>query len=134
MRYPESGKNRAFAWLLLADLFQKQGNTDRALYYVNQAFDADPSNRWALYQKIALLEKQGNEMVALEEARRGLENFPAFAELAVLGGTLAFRQGKIAEAERFYAIAKKAGSADGVVGLENVRIERQREARIEGRD
>jgi hypothetical protein len=46
----------------------------------------------------------------------------------VLGGTIAFRQGRIEEAERFYAIAKKNGSADGVVGLENVRIEREREA------
>jgi tetratricopeptide (TPR) repeat protein len=128
LRYPESGKNRPYADLLLADLYQKRGDIDRALYYVKESFNADPTNRWALYQKVSLLERQGNDLVGLEEARRGLELFPDFCELAVLGGTIALRQGKIEEAERFYTIAKKNGSADGVIGLENVRIERERQA------
>lgn len=128
LRCPEGGKNQAYINLMLADLNQKQGAFSKAQYYVKRAIEADPSNRWAYYQNVVLLEKQGNEQVARIEALESLELFPAFSELALLAGTLSFKTGRIEEAERLYGMAYKNGSAEGLAGLENVRLERKRNA------
>jgi hypothetical protein len=47
--------------------------------------------------------------------------FPDFAELALMGGNLAFEEELLEQAQFFYHTAREHGSAGAVVGLENVR-------------
>ena len=63
---------------------------DKALYYLKSSFEKDSSNKWIIYKIVLLLEKKGNDMVAIG-ARRGLRLFPDFIELALLAGNLSFR-------------------------------------------
>ena len=121
-RYPESGKNEQHVFLLLADMYEADSKAEKALYYLQRSFQKDPGNKWTLYRMVSLHEKNGNNVVALEEARKGLILFPDFAELALLAGNLAFKQHRFTEAQFFYTIAKKQGNASAVVGLENVRL------------
>ncbi len=64
----------------------------------------------------------GSSLLALEEVRNGLENFPDFAELGLLGGNIAFVMEDFMRAEQFYGSARNNGSANAVIGLENVRL------------
>jgi hypothetical protein len=73
----------------------------------------------------AILREQQRPLVALEEVKRGLQLFADFNELALLGGNIAFNEGLYDRAERFYAAAKAPGSADAIIGLENVRAARE---------
>jgi tetratricopeptide (TPR) repeat protein len=120
-RYPDAGKNRAYVDLLLADLYEKEDDLGRALYFLNASFERDPKNKWVYYRIEQMQEKMGTELVALETARRGMELFPAFGDLALAAGNLAFRFDKYEEAEHWYMVAKNSGNAGGVIGLENVR-------------
>lgn len=123
-RYPADGKNKGYVNILLADLYESRGEIERALYYLREAWDIDTSNRWVFYRIIELHKKVGNTLIALEQAQRGVETMPSFAELALLGGNLAFELDRLDEAERLYTIARNSGSAGAVVGLENIRIVR----------
>jgi tetratricopeptide (TPR) repeat protein len=127
-QYPEGGGNQSYVYLLLADIYEKQGNFNSALYYLKQAFELDKTNNWTWYRIVTLHEKNGNDLLALEEAQRGLEQFPEFPELALLAGNLAFKTEQFHEAEWFYTIAGNKGSAGGIVGLENIRLIRMKES------
>lgn len=131
LRYPQEGKNEGYVNTLLADIYQSRGEPERALFHLEKAFEQDPGNRWVFYRKVMLLSRMGNSLVALEEARRGIELMPKFAELALLGGNLAFEIGEYGQAERLYTIARDNGSPGAVVGLENVRVVRLKRAREE---
>lgn len=124
-RYPKTGNRAAHAYLLMADIGKGLGDIDKALFYLNRAFNLQPQGRWTLYRIAAILKEQGRPLVALEEVRRGLQLFPGFAELALLGGNIAFEQNLLVQAERLYEVAKANGSADAIVGLENVRTVRE---------
>jgi hypothetical protein len=65
--------------------------------------------------------KSGNIMVALDNAKQGVERFPKFAEIALLAGNIAFNAEKYYEAEIYYRLAKENGSVQAIAGLENVR-------------
>lgn len=124
--YPSNGKNGAYVALALADLYETTGNLDRALYYLGRSYDFDKSKKWTLYRIVTMQQKMGDELVALETARSGLELFPDFSPLAVLAGTIAFLHGNFAEAEKYYAAAEKLGSPEAVAGLENIRNQRKK--------
>jgi len=124
LRYPEGGENEAYAKRQLADIYESRGDLERAHFYLRKAYEMDSSNKWVYYQMVMLQQRMGNEMVALDQARRGLEGMGGFAELALLAGNLAFGLEKYNEAERFYLMAREQGSAGAVVGLENIRIVR----------
>jgi hypothetical protein len=57
---------------------------------------------------------------------------PSFAELALLGGNLAFELERLDEAQRLYTLARNNGSAGAVVGLENIRIVRMNQMAAAG--
>ena len=120
-RYPENGKNRVYLLISLSELHKKEGRIEKALFCIREAFDLEPSNRWALYEMVVLQAEAGQTWVALDEARNGLSLFPDFPELAVLAGNIAFNQKRFDQAEHFYGWAADKGSAAGVVGLENLR-------------
>jgi tetratricopeptide (TPR) repeat protein len=121
-RYPIDGQNRAYAFVMLGDILEAREEYERALYYLRQAWGLDSSNKWLFYRIVMLHQKMGNNLIALEQVQRALETMPEFAELALLGGNIAFEAGKISEAERLYAQARDHGSAGAVIGLENIRI------------
>lgn len=130
-KYPESGKNKSYVYLLLADLYEHQSDTSRALYYLRSSFDLDKTNKWVFFRMVRTMEAMGNDLVALQEAQRGLEIFPRFAELALTAGNIAFENALYNDAERLYLVARDNGSPGGVVGLENIRLMRQAQAEAE---
>jgi len=123
--YPSSGKNSMSVSLALADLYESTGNLERALFYLDRSLAGDKSKKWTLYRIAVVQQKMGDELVALETARSGFETFPDFSPLAVLAGTIAFSHGYFGEAEKHFAAAVKLGSAEAVVGLQNVRNKRR---------
>jgi tetratricopeptide (TPR) repeat protein len=119
-RSPAGGKNSLYVYSLLAEIFEKKGNISKSIFYLNQSFNIDNSKKWTLYN-IALMEKQsGNDLVALETCRKGMDLFPDFADMAVLAGTISFEREKIDEAEHFFKIGARFGSSSAIVGLSNV--------------
>jgi tetratricopeptide (TPR) repeat protein len=124
--YPSNGKNGAYVALALADLYETTGNLDRALYYLGRSYDYDKSKKWTLFRIVTMQQKMGDELVALETARSGLELFPDFSPLAVLAGTIAFSRGFLAEAEKYFTTAEKLGSPEAVAGLQNVKNQRKK--------
>ncbi|MGM0443369.1 MAG: tetratricopeptide repeat protein [Fibrobacterota bacterium] len=128
--YPE-GANSAddsHIALLQADFARNLNNVDRELYYLRRAFESNRENRWILYRIVETLVSTGSDLVALEEARRGLDLFPDFSELAVYAGNIAFRMERLTDAERFYTLGRNSGSSNAVIGLENIRIMRRQQA------
>ncbi len=122
LKYPGAGRNESYVQVLLADIFESENDLEKALYYLQQSYEKDSSNKWVFYRIVLLHQKMGNTMVALEQAKRGVELMPDFAELSLFAGNLAFQLEKYEEAERYYTIARNNGSAGAVVGLENIRV------------
>ena len=123
--YPSGGKNGVYVALALADLFESTGNLDRALFYLDKSFKLDKTKKWTLYRIAVMQQKMGNELVGLETAKNGFEAFPDFYPLADLAATIAFSQGYLAEAEKYYSLAEKLGSPQAIAGLSNVRNQRK---------
>ncbi len=119
--YPDNGKNLVYVYSLIANVYEQKGDIDHVVYYLNEAFDLDPSKRWIMYQIASIQNNAGNSLVALETCREGLLQFPDFGELAVLGGTIAFERERIADAEYFFTQGEKCGNASAIVGLTNIR-------------
>jgi hypothetical protein len=88
---------------------------------LKRAYTLDPSKQWTLFRLVSLYKKMGNELVALDEARAGIERFPAFAEIAVLAGTISFEHQHFEDAAREFKIAADLGDAAGIAGLANVK-------------
>jgi tetratricopeptide (TPR) repeat protein len=120
-QYPQTGKNYAAVLLLLADISESGKDLVRARYYLRKSFEKDTTRQWTYYRFVALDEKAGNMLLALEEAENGVKRFPRFAELALLAGTISFKLEKFDKARRYFEIARDNGSAHGVIGLTNVR-------------
>jgi tetratricopeptide (TPR) repeat protein len=123
--YPSNGKNGMSVALALADLYESTGNIERTLYYLDRSFAVDKTKKWTLYRIAMTQQKLGDELVALETARSGFETFPDFSPLAVLAGTISFSHGRFSDAEKYFHAAEKLGSADAIVGMENVRNKRK---------
>lgn len=123
--YPSSGKNGMSVALALADLYESTGNLERALFYLDRSYAGDKTRKWTLYRIAVVQQIMGDELVALETAASGFETFPDFSPLAVLAGTIAFSHGYFGEAEKQFGAAVKLGSAEAVVGLENVKAKRK---------
>jgi tetratricopeptide (TPR) repeat protein len=121
LKYPDSGKNEIYVDYTLSDIYEQENNFERALYYIKRTLEKEPQNRSLYYRICILLEKTGNDLVALEEAKRGVELFPDYGDLAVFGGNIAVKYEKIDVAQRLYTIARNAGNPNGVIGLENIR-------------
>ena len=119
--YPHDGKNVAEILQRLADIYESQNDLDRAAYCLKKSFEKDPKRQWTYYRILALEEKAGTSLVALEDAREGVVQFPGSSDISLLAGLIAFKLEKYGEAEKYYQIAKKNGSAGAVIGLENVR-------------
>ncbi len=119
--YPQSGKNQAYVYSVLAELCESNDDPAKALYYQQQAFKLDNTRRWTLYKIVILHQKSGNDLVGYEVARQGMEQFPDFAEMAVIAGNIAFARNRYSEARWCYEKAYALGSMEAVVGLENVR-------------
>lgn len=119
--YPESGKNDSYVNVLKAEIHENSHNLQKALFYLTLAYQKDRTNQWLLYRIINMHQEMGNDLVALQEAAKGLDQFPKFAELAVLAGEISFKHKKYDEAKRFFTIAKINGSAAGERGLQNLR-------------
>jgi len=118
---PESGKNENYVNLLKAEIYEESQNMEKALFYLTTAFNKNRNDKWLLYRIVSLHLGMGNDLVALQQAASGLEQFPDFAELAVLAGEICFKKQKYEEAKRFFTIAKLNGSASGERGLQNLR-------------
>jgi tetratricopeptide (TPR) repeat protein len=128
--YPSNGKNAAYVALALADLFESVGNLERTLYYLDRSYNCDQTKKLTLYRIALTQQKMGNQLVALETARSGFETFRDFYPMAMLAGTIEFSRGYLAEAEKEYLAAEKLGSAEAIVGLENVRNSRRKLEKI----
>jgi tetratricopeptide (TPR) repeat protein len=124
-RFPAEGENAAFASLMLGDIFKKQKNYSQAMYHIRKAWETDPANNWAFFEIISLHLLMGNDLLALQEARNGLAQYPDFADLAVLAGNIAFKHERYDEAAYLYTQARDNGNPEGVVGLENIRVTRR---------
>jgi|WetSurMetagenome_2_1015567.scaffolds.fasta_scaffold360239_1 tetratricopeptide (TPR) repeat protein len=120
-QYPRSGKNYPAVLLFLADISESGNDLVRARYYLRKSFEKDTTKQWTYYRLVTIDEKAGNELVALEEAEDGVEQFPRFAEIALLAGTIAFKLEKFDKARRYFEIARINGSARGIIGLNNLK-------------
>lgn len=127
-RYPEDGSEEGYVNILKAEIAGKTGDDSRELYYLREAFEANQDNQWILFRIVESLIKQKNTLVALEEVDRGLELFPKFGDLAVLGANLAFEQENLDLTEKYYMVARNNGNPNAVIGLENIRIMRMAKA------
>ncbi len=125
LRYPPEGKHHLSVLQMLAELHEREGDLDRAIYYLRQVAETGKKNRWTLYQFVILLNRQGHALVALEEAEKGMELYRDFAELCLFAGNVAFEQKLYSRAEEHYKKAVKLGNPSAVVGLENIRTIRE---------
>jgi tetratricopeptide (TPR) repeat protein len=123
-RYPETGVNREYVLTLLAEIYEQDSIPEKAIYYLQKARDIDGSNRWLHYRICLLHEKNGNRLVALEEAKTSLEQLPDFGDLALFSANCAFKLDRLSEAEHFYEIAREQGCPGAATGLENIRMVR----------
>ena len=130
--YPDNGKNLLYVTTMLAEMFEREGNNNKTLYHLQKARELDQDNQWLVYRICQLHEKMGNHLVAYEEAKNGLVQFPNFGDLALFAGNCAFRQELWVEAHRFYSQARENGCPGAIVGLENVRLARERQFEITG--
>ena len=122
LRYPDEGANSTYVWQLIADHCKDKKQYDKAIYYMNRILEKDPSSRNILYRICLLQQENGNDLVALEEARKGIEKYDDFTDLALLAANIAFKHERFSEAQRYYEIARKNGNGAAIVGLENIRI------------
>ncbi|MEO6097788.1 MAG: tetratricopeptide repeat protein, partial [Fibrobacteria bacterium] len=121
-KYPEHKERFEQVLLLLADIHRELNKNDEALYYMRKALDLNEGNKWLAFQIAELYNKSGNRFVALEFIERSLTKFPEFQELALLGGKTAFDLGEYDRAEKHFLRAKSLGSANAVIGLDNLRL------------
>jgi tetratricopeptide (TPR) repeat protein len=129
VRYPESGKNETYVFQFLSEIYEQQQNFNKALFYAERILNKDSNDRKAYYRICSLHEKMGNNLVALERAEEGIRQITNFGELALFAGNLAFRLEKFGDAERYYSVARDNGLSAGIIGLENIRTLRMRNAR-----
>lgn len=127
--YPVAGKYLGYVDNLLAEISELQGDLPQTLFYLQNVFSLDTTRSRTLYRIIDLQMRLGNDLVAYETACDASERFPQSADIAVLAGNLAFTRGWIEEAERWYTKAGNLGSAEGIIGLQNVRATRLQRAR-----
>ena len=66
-----------------------KGLPDKALSFLRKAIDADNNDHFLIYKYVSLLHKQGTSLLAMEEIDNTLIKIPDFAELALLGGSIA---------------------------------------------
>lgn len=123
--YPHTGQNYPYVLLLIADMYQQTGDLPRVLFYLQQSYDID-RNRNTFYRMVQTQKRMGNDLVALETAMEGMRLFPKFAGLALEAGNIAFNRGMFAKAEFCYSKAYALGSPGAVIGLENIKIIRDR--------
>jgi tetratricopeptide (TPR) repeat protein len=128
-RYPADGGLYAHALLLRAELHEHRGELAQAIHALRLARRQQPDKRWIVYRLTALYNSLGSQHVALETAMSGLRAFPDFAELALLAANIAFEREEYDRAGRLYSRAQAHGSAEAVVGLENIRLIRQDQVR-----
>jgi tetratricopeptide (TPR) repeat protein len=118
---PETATNEIYINLLKAEIYEASQDLEKALFYLSTAFNKKRNDRWLLYRIVSLYLDMGKDLMALQQAAIGLEQFPDFAELAVLAGEICFKNQKYEESKRFFTIAKMNGSALGERGLQNLR-------------
>lgn len=119
-RYPDDGKNEPYVYTLMVDMYEQEGQLDKALFYLQKAVQKDPQNRTIRYRLCLMYDKMGNDLVAYEESTAALHQFPDFEDVALFAGNTACKLGNYGEAEHYYTIARKLGSAGAIVGLENI--------------
>lgn len=120
--YPESEENFNYALQLKADIYEDLGEIDQACFYLNKVFEQASDNKWAIFRLALLQQRNGNINSAFETASRGASLFPKFKDIALLAGNCAFEQKKYSQAESFYERASSLGSAEAIIGLENIRL------------
>lgn len=121
-KYPQHKERYEYVLLLMADIYRSRDKNDEALYYMIKALDMNEGNKWLAFQIAELYIKSGNRFVALEFIEKSLMKFPDFMELSLLGGKTAFELGEYQRAEKHFLRAKSLGSANAVIGLENIRL------------
>lgn len=119
-RYPETGENLLYVLNLKADIYESIKEYEKARYYLNKVFNADPQRRWILFRLAQLFKDDGSLYSALETAEQGVRLFPDFKEISLLAGNCAFELNDFPKAEHYYTIAKNNGAAGGIAGLHNV--------------
>jgi tetratricopeptide (TPR) repeat protein len=133
--YPVTGKNAVYVYNILADLSEQQGDQAQALFYLQKISSLDTTASSVLYRIVNMQINLGNDLVAYETVREASERFPRSADIVLLGGNIAFSHGWIEEAEQWYIKAQNLGSAQGVIGLQNVRaIRLQRAEQVKSKD
>jgi len=119
-QYPENGQNAVYVQSLITDIVETEGTTEKLLYQLERFKEISPDNRWTWYRICTLHEKNGNQLLAFEAAKKALVQFPDFAEVALFAGNCAFSLELLPEAEYFYTMAKKMSCPGAVAGLDNV--------------
>jgi tetratricopeptide (TPR) repeat protein len=130
LAYPSSGRNLSYVYSLLAGLYETGSDINRALYYLDLSFARDNGKRGTLLHIAQLQRTTGNDLVALETARDGMRRFPDFPDLALIAGSIAFDHGWLDEAERCFSVAAQHGSANAVIGIQNVKNRRAASATV----
>jgi len=120
LQYPDSATRGGDKLQLLAELEERSKNFERAYYYYQKLIEKEPERKWAHYRLSLNLHREGNTLLALYHCEQALHRFPAFSELALLAGNLAFQSKMNRKAETYYRMAAEQGSSDGLVGLQNV--------------
>lgn len=126
--YPANGRHAVYVYNILADISEQQGDQAQTLFYLQKVYSLDTTASSVLYRIVNMQVSLGNDLVAYETVREASERFSRSADIAMLGGNIAFTHGWIEEAEQWYTKAQKLGSAQGVVGLQNVRAIRVQRA------
>lgn len=125
LRYPASGKHFVNVQQMLAEIAEREGELEKAIYYLRKVCQSNKKSRWAFYQFVILLDRTGHALVALSEAEKGLELYRDFSDLALFAANTAFKEKLYSRAEEHYKKALKLGSPNAVVGLENIRTIRE---------
>lgn len=108
---------------LLSQITMDKGLPDKALSFLRKAIDADNNEHFLIYKYVSLLHKQEASLLAMEEIDNTLIKIPDFAELALLGGSIAMKLGYFDRAEKYFFYAYNNSLPDGLVGLQNLIVQ-----------
>jgi len=90
------------AWRALSWLAEITGHPEEASGFIEQAWQADPTDAWTLYQRARLLMRQDDLAGAHQMLREALDQELDFAEALIAMGKVAQLEGRATDAELYF--------------------------------